>query len=486
MSSNPTFSDLGLPPHLLTNLNQSGYETPMPVQSQVIPLMLEGQDVLAQAQTGTGKTAAFALPIISRLDNNIQGVQCVILTPTRELANQVTDHFNAFMSRIDLKVLAIYGGQDYRRQIKGLKDNPQIIVATPGRLMDHMDSGRIRLDHLKTLVLDEADEMLNMGFLSDVEWILSRISCPHQTALFSATMPPAIKQVAANYLNQPQYVKIKAKQATVPAIEQVYTLVNHHHKLELLVRTLEGEAIDAAIIFAQRKKDTETIAHHLSQFYPGAVEALNGDMNQAAREKAVHRLRRGHINIIIATDVASRGLDVERITHVINYDIPNDAESYIHRVGRTGRAGRTGKAILFVTPRELRELRNIERTLGQSIEAVEPLSPKAVQARQYESLAAELTKQANGSGSQANNQATLDELMDRTGLSEREIALALLKQTQGAKPQMVDPSVKLPSLSDMKQNKAKQVQGKGKYRKSKFQDGPKFSKKSKAKRQQAK
>ena len=364
-----SFAQLGLSENLLQSLAEVGYETPSPIQAECIPVLLEGKDLLGMAQTGTGKTAAFAIPILNQLDLANAKPQALVLTPTRELAIQVAEAFVKYARHMPgFHVLPVYGGQSYGIQLKQLSRGAHVIVGTPGRIMDHLERGSLSFAGLKTLVLDEADEMLRMGFIDDVEWILEHTPAERQTALFSATMPEAIRRVAQNYLIDPREVKIKAATQTVAAIRQCYWQVSGLHKLDALTRILEVEdELDAAIIFVRTKQATEELAQKLeARGYSAA--ALNGDMNQQARERAIEQLKAGNLDIIIATDVAARGIDVPRISHVINDDIPYDAEAYVHRIGRTGRAGRTGTAILFVAPREMRMLRTIERVTRQPIE----------------------------------------------------------------------------------------------------------------------
>ena len=367
----PTFTSLGVAEPILRALNEIGYETPSPIQAESIPPLLEGSDLLGMAQTGTGKTAAFALPLLTRLDFSRREPQLLVLAPTRELAIQVAEALQSYAKYIpDFHVLPIYGGQSYETQLRQLRRGVQVIVGTPGRVMDHIRRGSLNLDKLESLVLDEADEMLRMGFIDDVEWILDHTPETRQIALFSATMPPQIKRVAQKYLNDAKEVKIAAKTATATTITQKYWRVSGLHKMDALTRILELQQFDAMLIFVRTKSATEELAEKLSaRGY--AAEALNGDMSQQQRERTVDRLKSGKTDILIGTDVVARGLDVERISHVLNYDIPYDAESYVHRIGRTGRAGRTGEAILFVAPRETRMLRTIERATKQPIERMD-------------------------------------------------------------------------------------------------------------------
>lgn len=369
MSSDITrFEQLALSAPILQLLEEVGYETPSPIQAACIPVIIDGHDILGQAQTGTGKTAAFALPLIDNLDLKIQKPQVMVLTPTRELAIQVAEAFQTYARHLKgFHVLPIYGGQSMQHQLRNLKRGVHVIVGTPGRVMDHLRRKSLSLDALNSLVLDEADEMLRMGFIEDVEWILEHTPQQRQIALFSATMPPAIRKVAHKYLNDPKEIKIKSSTSTVKSIKQYYWKVSGMHKLDALTRILEVEEFDAAIIFVRTKTSTLELAEKL-EARGHSCAALNGDITQDMRERTVNQLKKKQLDIIVATDVAARGLDVPRITHVINYDIPNDVESYIHRIGRTGRAGREGNAILFVAPREMRMLKSIEKGTRQPLE----------------------------------------------------------------------------------------------------------------------
>lgn len=365
-----TFESIGLSPSIIKILAQLGYESPTPIQAEAIPVFLRGGDLIAQAQTGTGKTAAFALPLIEKVNPALNKPQALILAPTRELAIQVAEAFKGYAKHLPtFHVLPIYGGQEYRGQLMALKRGVQVIVGTPGRVMDHIRRGTLQLDTLTTLVLDEADEMLKMGFIDDIEWIMQHIPEQRQIGLFSATMPEAIQKVANKYLRYPTKIQIASKTKTVERIEQTCIFISQANKLEALTRFLETELYDAVIIFARTKIETAELADKLAaRGY--SVEALNGDIKQSMREKVIHRLKNKTVDIVVATEVAARGLDVERIDLVINYDIPTDPESYVHRIGRTGRAGRAGKAILFVTPREKGLLNIIERATNARIQLV--------------------------------------------------------------------------------------------------------------------
>jgi ATP-dependent RNA helicase DeaD len=365
------FDELAIIPPLLRAISEVGYETPSPIQAKCIPCLLQGRDLLGQAQTGTGKTAAFALPILSRLDLSLKEPQALVLAPTRELAIQVAEAFHSYARHLEgFHVLPIYGGQSMDIQLRQLRRGVHVIVGTPGRIIDHLKRRSLSFEKLATLVLDEADEMLKMGFIEDVEWIIEQTPHGRQIALFSATMPEAIRKVARRHLREPEEIKIHTRTATVEAVTQLYWLVSGIHKLDALTRILEVEDFDAMLVFVRTKTATEELAEKLeARGY--AAAALNGDMNQALREKTVERLRNKALDILVATDVAARGLDVERISHVVNYDIPYDTEAYIHRIGRTGRAGRPGSAILFVSPRERRMLGAIEKATRQKIKEMQ-------------------------------------------------------------------------------------------------------------------
>ncbi|MEE9117521.1 MAG: DEAD/DEAH box helicase [Calditrichia bacterium] len=365
------FNELALSKAVLRVLDDVGYETPTPIQAQMIPEFLAGKDVVGQAQTGTGKTAAFALPLLSRINLKTKNPQVLVLTPTRELAIQVAEAFQRYAGRIKgFHVLPIYGGQDYERQFRRLKQGTHVVVGTPGRVMDHIRRKTLNLDMLSCLVLDEADEMLRMGFIDDVEWILEQTPGEHQIALFSATIPPAIRRIAHKYLKDPVSITIKARTATVEATRQRFWMVSGYHKLDALTRILEAESFDGVIVFVRTKNATAELSEKLEA--RGFLSApLSGDIAQRQRERTIERLKNGKLNILVATDVAARGLDVDRISHVINYDIPHDTEAYVHRIGRTGRAGRSGEAILFVAPRERRMLHMIEKATNQKIELME-------------------------------------------------------------------------------------------------------------------
>ncbi|KAF1691472.1 DEAD/DEAH box helicase, partial [Pseudoxanthomonas koreensis] len=377
----PRFGDLGLPEPLLATLSEVGYESPSPIQAATIPALLSGRDVLGTAQTGTGKTAAFALPALARLDLSRHKPQVLVLAPTRELAIQVAEAFQRYAAKLPgFHVLPIYGGQGYGPQLHALRRGVHVVVGTPGRVIDHLERGTLDLSGLQCLVLDEADEMLRMGFIDDVEAVLQKTPPTRQVALFSATMPPPIRRIAQTYLKDPVEVTIAAKTTTSANIRQRYWFVSGLHKLDALTRILEAEPYDAMIVFARTKAGTEELAEKL-QARGVAAAAINGDIQQQQRERTIQQLKDGRLDVLVATDVAARGLDVERISHVLNYDIPYDTESYVHRIGRTGRAGRSGEAILFVTPREKGMLRAIERATRQPIEEMRLPTVEAVNDR---------------------------------------------------------------------------------------------------------
>ena len=365
-----TFANLKLSNELLKALDDLNFKIPTEIQRQTIPYLLEGRDLIGQAQTGTGKTAAFALPILERLKANNQGPQALILAPTRELAMQVAEHFETLSAnRKGINVTVLCGGKDYRPQLKNLRDGAQIVVGTPGRILDHINRGTLQLNNLSTFVLDEADEMLRMGFIEDVETILAKLPDEKQVALFSATMPSRIRQIANRYLNDPVSVEIKMDTATVKSIEQRFLFASQGQKPEALVRILATESYQGVIVFVRTKSSADEVAEFLQQS-GHRVMAIHGDLTQVLRERIISQFKQGAIDILVATDVAARGLDVDRVTHVINYDMAHDCETYVHRIGRTGRAGRSGITILFATPKESRMLTTIERHTRQRIEKI--------------------------------------------------------------------------------------------------------------------
>ncbi|AWH89257.1 DEAD/DEAH family ATP-dependent RNA helicase [Limnobaculum parvum] len=433
-----SFADLGLSAPLLKALTDMGYEKPSPIQSACIPHLLEGRDVLGMAQTGSGKTAAFALPFLNNIQADMACPQVLVLAPTRELAVQVAEACTEYAKNMSgVRVVALYGGQRYDVQLRALRQGPQIVVGTPGRLLDHLKRGTLDLSKLKGLVLDEADEMLRMGFIEDVETIMAQIPAEHQTALFSATMPEAIRRITRRFMKDPQEVRIQSSVVNTPAISQSYWTVFGMRKNEALVRFLESEDFDAAIIFVRTKNATLEVAEALERSGYNSA-ALNGDMNQALREQTLERLKNGRLDILIATDVAARGLDVERISLVVNYDIPMDSESYVHRIGRTGRAGRAGRALLFVENRERRLLRNIERTMKITIPEVDLPSGELLSKRRLEKFATRVSQQLESSDLDQ-YRALLAKLQPTEEQDIETLAAALLKMAQGERPLILPP-----------------------------------------------
>ncbi|MDY0012187.1 MAG: DEAD/DEAH box helicase [Rhodocyclaceae bacterium] len=435
-----SFTDLALPAPLLSALTDVGYETPSPIQAACIPLLLAGHDILGQAQTGTGKTAAFALPLLARLDLADRRPQALILAPTRELAIQVAEACQTYAKHLPgFHVLPLYGGQSMVVQLRQLNRGAHVIVGTPGRIMDHIERGSLKLDGLKTMVLDEADEMLRMGFIDDVEWILGHTPPERQTALFSATMPEPIRRVAQQYLRDPKEVKIRAATSTVAAIRQRYCQAQGPMKLEVLTRVLEGEEdFDAAIIFVRTKTATVELTEKLeARGY--AAACLNGDMQQSMRERVIDQLKNGQLDIVVATDVAARGIDVPRVSHVINYDIPYDTEAYVHRIGRTGRAGRQGTAILLVAPREMRMLKTIERATRQPIEPVVLPTKEMVTERRIAQFKSQVMAVIQA-GDMDFYFDVVRNIETSEGISAREIAAALTYLAQKERPLKPDAS----------------------------------------------
>ena len=427
------FQSLGLAAPVLKALEDVGYEAPTPIQAESIPPLLAGHDLLGQAQTGTGKTAAFAFPLLSRMDLQQQEPQLLVLVPTRELAIQVAEAFQRYARYLqNFHVLPLYGGQAYEGQLRRLRHGVQVVVGTPGRVMDHIRRGTLKLNGLRTLVLDEADEMLRMGFIDDVEWILQHTPESRQTALFSATIPEAIRRVAQRHLRDPKEIKIAERTATAKTIRQRYWQVSGLHKLDALTRLLESENFDGTLIFVRTKTATMELAEKLAaRGY--ACEPLNGDIPQKLRERTVEQLKRGQLDILVATDVAARGLDVDRISHVINYDIPYDTESYIHRIGRTGRAGRSGDAILFVAPRERRLLRAIERATHQPITPMQMPTAVDINQQRIVRFKQRISDTLAGQDLELFYQL-LTEFQQEQDVEPLQIAAALAHQAQGSEP----------------------------------------------------
>ncbi len=435
----PTFADLGLGDNVLKALADVGYESPSTIQAETIPPLLEGRDLIGVAQTGTGKTAAFALPILDRLDVSQKSVQALVLAPTRELALQVCEAFERYAAQTrGVHVLPVYGGQGYGVQLSALRRGVHVVVGTPGRIMDHLDRGTLDLTELRYLVLDEADEMLNMGFAEDVETILKDTPDTKQVTLFSATMPPAIRRLSAKYLTDPVEITVKGRTATASGITQRYLIVSYPQKVDALTRILETENFEGMIVFVRTKNETETLAEKLrARGY--SAEAINGDIAQAQRERTVNRLKSGKLDILVATDVAARGLDVERISHVVNYDIPTDTESYVHRIGRTGRAGRSGDAISFVTPRERYLLKHIEKATRQPLVEMAMPSVDDVNTTRLtrfdDAITAALTQTRRVDGFRD----IVKHYVNNHDVPEVDVAAALAIVAQGETPLLLDP-----------------------------------------------
>ena len=432
-----TFKDLGLPEFILNAVSDLGFETPSPIQQICIPHLLEGRDVLGMAQTGSGKTAAFSLPILAKIDPTEKHPQLLVMAPTRELAIQVADACEQFVKYAKgINIVTLYGGQRYDIQLRALKQGAQVVVGTPGRILDHLRRGTLSLAELKAIVLDEADEMLRMGFIDDVETVMAELPEHHQTALFSATMPEPIRRITKRFMKDPQEVKIKATQQSAPDIAQSCWYVHGFRKNDALLRFLEVEDFDAAIIFTRTKTGTLDVTELLEK-HGFRAAALNGDMTQQLREQTLDRLRSGSLDIVVATDVAARGIDIERISLVVNYDIPLDAESYVHRIGRTGRAGRSGRALLFVEPRERRLLRNVEHLIKKNIEEVELPNHEVLQACRRKKFKDKITTQLEHHDLELYRELLED--MFTADQSQEDIAAAMMMLLQGKQKLILPP-----------------------------------------------
>ena len=432
-----TFKDLGLPEFILNAVSDLGFETPSPIQQICIPHLLEGRDVLGMAQTGSGKTAAFSLPILAQIDPKEKHPQLLVMAPTRELAIQVADACEQFVKYAKgINIVTLYGGQRYDIQLRALKQGAQVVVGTPGRILDHLRRGTLSLAELKAIVLDEADEMLRMGFIDDVETVMAELPEHHQTALFSATMPEPIRRITKRFMKDPQEVKIKATQRSAPDIAQSCWYVHGFRKNDALLRFLEVEDFDAAIIFTRTKTGTLDVTELLEK-HGFRAAALNGDMTQQLREQTLDRLRSGSLDIVVATDVAARGIDIERISLVVNYDIPLDAESYVHRIGRTGRAGRSGRALLFVEPRERRLLRNVEHLIKKNIEEVELPNHEVLQACRRKKFKDKITTQLEHHDLELYRELLED--MFTADQSQEDIAAAMMMLLQGKQKLILPP-----------------------------------------------
>ncbi|TQF65599.1 DEAD/DEAH box helicase [Rhodococcus spelaei] len=462
-----TFADLGIEERVLRALSDVGYESPSPIQAATIPPLMAGSDVVGLAQTGTGKTAAFAVPILSRIDTDQKRPQALVLAPTRELALQVAEAFGKYSAHIPgLSVLPIYGGQAYGVQLSGLRRGAQVIVGTPGRVIDHLEKGTLDLSHLDYLVLDEADEMLKMGFQEDVEKILAETPEYKQVALFSATMPPAIRKISKQYLHDPVEITVKGKTSTATNITQRWVQVAHQRKLDALTRVLEVEDFEAMIIFVRTKQATEDLAERLRARGFSAA-AINGDIVQAQRERTIGQLKNGNLDILVATDVAARGLDVDRISHVVNYDIPHDTESYVHRIGRTGRAGRSGDALLFVAPRERHLLKAIEKATRQPLTEMQLPTVEDVNAQRVAKFGDSITESLN-SDSLALFRRLIEDYEREHDVPLADIAAALAVQSRDGEAFLMSPEPPPPPPRERAPRAERPAR--------RFDDGPKVGK----------
>ncbi|MFC3882477.1 degradosome RNA helicase CshA [Bacillus songklensis] len=420
-----------------------GFEEATPIQAQTIPLALEGEDVIGQAQTGTGKTAAFGIPLTEKIDTKIERIQGIVIAPTRELAIQVSEELYKIGRHKRTRVLAIYGGQDISRQIRSLKKNPHIIVGTPGRLLDHINRKTMRLQDVQTVVLDEADEMLNMGFIEDIEKILENVPEDHQTLLFSATMPGPIQRIAERFMSEPKVVKVKAKEVTVPNIQQYYLETQEKKKFDVLTRLLDIQSPELAIVFGRTKRRVDELSEALTvRGY--AAQGIHGDLTQAKRMSVLRQFKEGSIDVLVATDVAARGLDISGVTHVYNFDVPQDPESYVHRIGRTGRAGKTGVAMTFVTPREMGQLKNIENTTKRKMDRMKaPTLDEALEGQQR--LAMEkLTNVLQSQNLSFYRQAAEELLEEHDSLSIVSAAIKLLTKEPDTTPVQLTAEAPMP------------------------------------------
>ena len=456
-STDLSFNDLSLSTPIIKALKNVGYESPSPIQAKIIPFVMDGRDVIGQAQTGTGKTAAFALPLLSKINLRLTTPQILVLTPTRELAIQVSEAFQRYAKFLNgFHVLPIYGGQEYGVQLRQLKRGVHIVVGTPGRVMDHMRRGTLKMENITCLVLDEADEMLRMGFIDDVKWVLEQLPKQRQIALLSATIPTAIRNISKRYLNKPEQITIEAKSITADTVRQRYVLVNGREKLDSLTTILESMTFNAIIIFVRTKIATVELSEKLAaRGY--ACTALNGDITQKLREQTIRRLKSGKLDMLIATDVAARGLDVKRISHVINYDIPSDPEAYTHRIGRTGRMGCEGETILFVTPREKHLLHIIEKGTSKKIERMSMPTAEVINQERIQRFKQSITNAIEVNANQL-FRTIIEEYQNETGHSAISIATALAKLSKGSEPFLI--------VSEKKKEKSK-PNGFGKGRKSK-------------------
>ena len=466
------FAGFGLPDSLLEALKKCGYEQPSPIQAAAIPELMLGRDLLGQAQTGTGKTAAFALPLLARINLEARHPQVLVLAPTRELAIQVSEAFQRYASCTPgLHVLPLYGGSDFRDQIHKLRRGVHVVVGTPGRVMDHMRQGTLNVSQLETLVLDEADEMLRMGFIDDVQWVLEQLPSEHQVVLFSATMPPEIKRICQQHLQNPAEIIIRTQKADASRIRQRHILLPHQQKLGALLRVLEAHGPGGVIIFARTKAVTVTVAEAL-EAEGITCSVLNGDVPQSLRERTIERLKQGRIDVLVATDVAARGLDVDRIGLVVNYDAPFDSEAYVHRIGRTGRAGRQGDAILFLSYRERRLLHSLERAVGSSIDAMDVPSDAEINQQRLDNLQQQLSDLVSEPVPEDRQQevALMGEILQRlqreSDVTPDQLALAALRLAQGDSPLLVVPQPPMPVNNRNPQGRGQERRSPGRVQQS--------------------
>ncbi|HLQ71525.1 MAG TPA: DEAD/DEAH box helicase [Bacillota bacterium] len=460
-----TFKELNVASPVMKALEKMGFEEATPIQAETIPLALEGNDVIGQAQTGTGKTAAFGIPMIQRFDAKMRKIQGLVVTPTRELAIQVAEEVNRLAKFSSIRALAVYGGQHMERQIRALKDGPQIVVATPGRLLDHMRRRTIRIDNVKTAVLDEADEMLNMGFIDDIRDILKGIPEDRQTLLFSATMPKEIREIANTLMKSPKEIRVKAKEMTVENIDQHFVEIPDKFKFDTLTNHLDIHAPKLAIVFSRTKKRVDEITDGL-QARGFRAEGIHGDLTQGKRMSVLNKFKNGRVEVLVATDVAARGLDITGVTHVYNFDIPQDPESYVHRIGRTGRAGKTGEAISFVTPREIPHLRVIEKVTKSKMKRLMPPTNKDAERGQQQVAVDKLLKTIEKKDLQPYHETANELLQDHDSITVISAALSMLTKKRRETP------VRITSMAPVSVKNAK---GKGR-------GGKNYNRRSKNKR----
>lgn len=449
------FNELGISAPIMKALEKMGFEEATPIQTETIPLALGGNDVIGQAQTGTGKTAAFGIPMIERIDPKLRKIQALVVAPTRELAIQVAEEINRIAKFVGVRALSIYGGQQMDRQIRALKDGPQIVVATPGRLLDHMRRKTIRTDHIEIAVLDEADEMLNMGFIDDIRDILKAIPAEErQTLLFSATMPKEIRDIATTLMNEPKEVKVKAKEMTVENIDQFFIEIPEKYKFDTLNNHVDIHSPELAIVFARTKKRVDEVTEGL-QARGYRAEGIHGDLTQGKRMSVLNKFKNGRVDVLVATDVAARGLDISGVTHVYNFDIPQDPESYVHRIGRTGRAGRTGEAISFVTPREMAHLHLIEKTTKSKMKRLAPPTNQDAKRGQQQVTIEKIEKTISEKDLSAYKEAAKDLLEDNDSITVIAAALSLLTKERR------DTPVRISSVAPISVKKAMNSKGGG-------------------------